>query len=80
MALRLRRLPGQLVLAHDSVAVVVRVTESDGSFSLEVHVAVVWGARAPEIGLAVQGRVADYLRRTAKLPSVAVDVVVAAVA
>ena len=57
----------------------VRVTESDGSFSLEVHVALVWGARAPEIGLAVQRRVAEYLRRTAKLPAVAVDVVIAAV-
>ena len=39
--------------------------------------ALAWGARAPEIGTAVQRRVADYLVRTAKLPSVAVDVVVA---
>jgi uncharacterized alkaline shock family protein YloU len=55
----------------------VRVTESDGAFSLEIHVALAWGARAPDVGAAVQRRVADYLRRTAKLPSVAVDVVVA---
>ena len=54
----------------------VRVSETDGAFALEIHVALAWGARAPEIGLAVQRRVADYLVRTAKLPSVAVDVVV----
>ena len=58
----------------------VRVTEDEGSFALEVHVALEWGARAPEIGTAVQKRVAEYLVRTAKLPSVAVDVVVAAIA
>jgi uncharacterized alkaline shock family protein YloU len=58
----------------------VRVTEENGSFALEVHVALEWGARAPEIGTAVQKRVAEYLVRTAKLPSVVVDVVVAAIA
>ena len=55
----------------------VKVTETEGAFELEIHVALAWGARAPEIGMAVQHRVADYLVRTAKLPSVAVDVVVA---
>lgn len=55
----------------------VKVTETEGAFALEIHVALDWGARAPEIGMAVQRRVADYLVRTAKLPSVAVDVVVA---
>jgi uncharacterized alkaline shock family protein YloU len=55
----------------------VRVTETEGAFALEIHVSLAWGARAPEIGMAVQKRVADYLVRTAKLPSVAVDVVVA---
>lgn len=58
----------------------VRVTEEDGSFALEVHVSVAWGARAPEVGIAVQRRVAEYVARTAKLPSIAVDVVVAAIA
>jgi uncharacterized alkaline shock family protein YloU len=58
----------------------VRVTEDGGAVALEVHVLLAWGARAPEIGLAVQRRVAEYLVRTAKLPSVAVDVVVADVA
>ncbi|HKY25598.1 MAG TPA: Asp23/Gls24 family envelope stress response protein [Gaiella sp.] len=58
----------------------VRVTESDGAFELEVHVALAWGAKAPEIGAAVQERVAEYLGRMTKLPSLAVDVVVAGVA
>lgn len=57
----------------------VRVTEESGSFALEVHVAVGWGSRAPEIGIAVQRRVAEYVSRTAKLPAVAVDIVVAAI-
>ena len=47
---------------------------------VEVHVALDWGAAAPEVGDAVQRRVAEYLKRTAKLPSVTVDVVIAGVA
>ena len=39
-----------------------------------------WGAAAPEVGATIQARVADYLARTARLPSVNVDVVVAGVA
>jgi len=58
----------------------VRVTEADGAFALEVHVCLAWGARAPEVGTSVQRRVAEYVARTAKLPKVAVDVIVAAVA
>jgi uncharacterized alkaline shock family protein YloU len=58
----------------------VRVTEDDGAMGVELHVAIAWGARAPDVAVAVQQRVADYLARTARLPSVAVDVVVAGVA
>ncbi len=58
----------------------VRVTEGDGSFVLEVYISVAWGARAPEVGIAVQRRVAEYVARTAKVPDIAVDVVVAAIA
>ena len=47
--------------------------------TIEVHVAVGWGARAPEIGADVQRRVAEYVRRTAKV-SASVDVVIAGVA
>ena len=58
----------------------VRVTEDDGAFGVEIHASLAWGARAPEIGAAIQSRVNGYLVRMAKLPSVAVDVVVAGVA
>lgn len=58
----------------------VRVTESDGALELEIHIALAWGGRAPETSAAVQRRVSEYLSRTAKLPSVKVDVVVAGIA
>jgi uncharacterized alkaline shock family protein YloU len=54
----------------------VRVNEENGGVSLEVHLALVWGGRAPAVGAAVQARVSKYLQRTAKLESVGVDVVV----
>lgn len=57
----------------------VRVSEEEGALRVEVHVALEWGALAPEVGAAVQERVAEYLRGTAKLPAVAVDVVVSGV-
>jgi len=57
----------------------VRVSEDEGVTTVELHLAVEWGAAAPEIASAVQSRVADYLRRTARLPSVTVDVVVAGI-
>jgi uncharacterized alkaline shock family protein YloU len=57
----------------------VRVTESEGVTTVELHVAVEWGAAAPEVASAVQSRVTDYLRRTARMPSVHVDVVVAGI-
>jgi uncharacterized alkaline shock family protein YloU len=59
----------------------VRVaTEEDGAVSVELHVSIAWGARAPDVAAVVQHRVAEYLARTARLPSVTVDVVVAGVA
>jgi uncharacterized alkaline shock family protein YloU len=58
----------------------VRVSEEDGALSVEVHVAIAWGACAPDVAAAAQLRVAEYLARTARVPSVSVDVVVAAVA
>jgi uncharacterized alkaline shock family protein YloU len=58
----------------------VRVTETDGVVTLEVHVALEWGASAAEVGSTVQRRVSEYVGRTAKLPALAVDVVVAGVA
>lgn len=58
----------------------VRVTEEDGVMSLELHLALDWGASAQDVAAEVQRRVTDYLRRTARLPSVSVDVVVVDVA
>lgn len=58
----------------------VRVTEAEGATTVEVNVALAWGASAPAVGRAVQERVAEYLGHTAKLPSLTVDVVIAGVA
>jgi uncharacterized alkaline shock family protein YloU len=57
----------------------VRVTEHADATTVEIQVSVEWGAAAPDVASAVQTRVADYLRRTARLPAIAVDVVVAGV-
>lgn len=58
----------------------VRVTEAGDAVTLEVHVALAWGARASDVGTRVQARVSEYLVRTAKLSSLAVDVVVDGIA
>jgi uncharacterized alkaline shock family protein YloU len=58
----------------------VRVSEEDGATTVELHVALEWGASGIDVGAAVQGRVAEYLERMARLPSVTVDVVVSGVA
>ena len=48
--------------------------------SVELQVAVEWGSLAPDVAVEVQRRVGEYLTRTARLPTVTVDVVVAGVA
>ena len=58
----------------------VRVVEEEGAIGVELYLALEWGAAAPDVAASVQARVADYLARTARLPSVTVDVVVAGVA
>ncbi|MCZ7588490.1 MAG: Asp23/Gls24 family envelope stress response protein [Gaiella sp.] len=58
----------------------VRVADEDGATSVELQLAVEWGAVAPDVAAEVQRRVSEYLRRTARLPSVTVDVVVVGVA
>ncbi len=57
----------------------VRVTEHAAATTVDIQISVEWGATAPDVASGVQTRVADYLRRTARLPAVAVDVVVAGV-
>jgi uncharacterized alkaline shock family protein YloU len=54
----------------------VRVLEEDGRVRVELHLAVDWGASIPDVGRAVQRRVAGYLERMAQIEPEAVDVVV----
>jgi uncharacterized alkaline shock family protein YloU len=54
----------------------VRVAETDGRLTIELHLVVGWGASIPELGAAVQRRVADYLAQMADVRPTSVDVVV----
>jgi len=54
----------------------VQVNEQEGVVSVELHLAVDWGASIPKVGRDVQRRVAEYLVRMADAPPAAVDVVV----
>jgi uncharacterized alkaline shock family protein YloU len=54
----------------------VRIVDEDGRVSLELHLALAWGASIPDVGRAVQARVRDYLGRMADLEPAAVNVVV----
>jgi uncharacterized alkaline shock family protein YloU len=54
----------------------VRIAEDDGRLTVELHLAVDWGASIPELGMAVQRRVAQYLERMADVEPASVDVVV----
>ncbi len=58
----------------------VQIVEEDGETTVELHVSLDWGVDAAAVGAEVQRRVAEYLTRTARLPSVTVDVVVDGVA
>jgi uncharacterized alkaline shock family protein YloU len=51
-------------------------TAENGSVSVELQLELEWGASFPEVGTAVQERVADYLERMADLRPARVDVVV----
>jgi len=60
------------VRRHDGV----RVSETDGTFAVEIHLRVAPGVTMPTVGQDVQMRVAEYLERmTGSLPT-RVDVVV----
>jgi len=54
----------------------VRISEEDGRFRVELHLAVDWGASIPELGRSVQERVREYLGRMADVDPTTVDVVV----
>jgi uncharacterized alkaline shock family protein YloU len=54
----------------------VRIAEDEGRIAVEIHLAVDWGARIPDVGRAVQDAVAAYLGSMTDLELTAVDVVV----
>ena len=54
----------------------VRIAGEQGAVTVEVHLAVDWGASIPEVGRLVQRRVADYLETMADARPARVDVVV----
>jgi uncharacterized alkaline shock family protein YloU len=56
-------------------AVRIAVSEED-AVSVELHLALEWGASFGEVGQAVQNRVGDYLARMARARPARVDVVV----
>ncbi len=55
----------------------VRVIEGEGDVTVELHLALEWGAAAPDIGLEVQRRVAAYLGKMAAVTPRQVEVVIA---
>jgi uncharacterized alkaline shock family protein YloU len=54
----------------------VRVSDTDGAVTVEIHVDADWGANLPELGADVQRRVLDYLERMAGSRPAAVNVVI----
>jgi uncharacterized alkaline shock family protein YloU len=66
-----------LVESHVPRHRAVRITVSEEeTVSVEMHVALEWGASFGEVGQAVQNRVGDYLARMARARPARVDVVV----
>jgi uncharacterized alkaline shock family protein YloU len=67
---------GGLVEGHLPRQGAVRVEESEGRATVELHLALAWGASALDVGSEVQRRVAAYLERMAGARPAAVNVVV----
>ena len=65
-------LVGSALHRHDGV----RVALGDDGVGVELHLALAWGASAPDVGAEVQARVAGYLAQMADVRPDAVDVVV----
>ena len=62
--------------AQVSPMTVSRALREDGGVSVELHLALEWGAAFGSVGTEVQTRVAEYLGRMADLQPLRVDVVV----
>jgi uncharacterized alkaline shock family protein YloU len=58
----------------------VKLDEEDGRVTVELRLAVEWGASIPTVGREVQQRVREYLKRMADVEAERVDVVVDEVA
>ena len=70
-----------LVEGHRPLQRPVRITVAEGqTVSVELHLALEWGAAFSEVGRAVQNRVGYYLARMAGARPERVDVVVAEIA
>jgi uncharacterized alkaline shock family protein YloU len=54
----------------------VQVADEGERLSVELHIAVAWGASLPQVGREVQRRVAEYLVRMTDVPPAAINVVV----
>jgi uncharacterized alkaline shock family protein YloU len=57
----------------------VRISEDGGRVTVELHLAVEWGASIPAVGRSVQQRVREYLQRMTDVQLASVDVVVDAI-
>jgi uncharacterized alkaline shock family protein YloU len=58
----------------------IKLDEAEGRVTLELRLAVEWGAAIPAVGRDVQQRVREYLKRMADVEAERVDVVVDEVA
>ena len=67
-----RGLVGSALHRHDGV----KVTREEGRIGIELRLALEWKSSAPEVGAAVQARVADYLAQMADVRPDSIDIVV----
>lgn len=61
---------------HDLAGKGVKVARDEGRVGVELHLALVWGAHAGEVGARVQAHVADCLARMADVRPHTIDVIV----
>jgi uncharacterized alkaline shock family protein YloU len=76
----LARYAGDAALEVEGVSALARdaaeISGGDGTFDIDVHVELVWGAAAERVARDVQQRVAEYIERMANVSVGSVDVVV----
>jgi uncharacterized alkaline shock family protein YloU len=76
----LARYAGDAALEVEGVSALARdaadVSPAEGSFDIDVHVELAWGAAAESVAADVQERVAEYIERMANVSVGTVDVVI----